>query len=33
VFRLKSLRDLWRIVASPLIANKFFAAGIGRRII
>ena len=27
------LHDLWRIVASPLIANKFFAAGIGRRII
>jgi hypothetical protein len=26
------LHDLWRIVASPLTANKFFAAGIGRRL-
>jgi hypothetical protein len=27
------LHDLWRIVASPLAANRFVAAGIGRRII
>ena len=27
------LHDLWRIAASPLVANKFFAAGIGRRIL